>query len=287
MRSRNFLAHLDDWQKYETIPSKEIAKDKSRLDEYGLNKAKLRLTLLGKDAPPEILFGNDAAIEGKMYVRLADAKDVFLAAQSVRNDIAKKPEDFRDKKLTDLTTASVTRVLLKTAAGEMELEKKTDHWEITKPLRARGDDQKIGDLISQVTTAHIQQFVAEDRGDLHPYGLVEPRGAITLFSEDDKQGQTLQVGGIPEKEKEQVYVRFAARHAVYLAEKDRRDSWHEAFRSARSPSASPRHKSSRPHHDRRRREKAKRCSRGRMKIGRSRAETTSRPMRARSIVCSI
>lgn len=215
----NFLANLESWQKYDTIPAKEIAKDKSRLDEFGLSKAKLRLKLLGKDMPSEIVFGSDAAFEGKLYVRLEDTNDVFLAGQSVRNDISKKPEEFRDKKLTDLTTAQVTRTLLKTAAGEMELEKKADHWEIVKPLRARGDDQKIGDLLAQITTARIQQFVAEDRGDLHPYGLAEPRGSITLFAADDKQGQMLQIGGVPEKAKDQVYVRFAARNAVYTLPK--------------------------------------------------------------------
>ena len=215
----NLLADLEGWQKFDTIPAQEIEKDKGRLDEFGLSKAKLRLKLLGKEMPPEIVFGGDAAFEGKMYVRLEDTSAVFLAGQTVRTDISKKPEDFRDKKLTDLTTAQVTRVLLKTAAGEMELEKKADHWEIVKPLRARGDDQKIGDLIAQVTTASIQQFVAEDRGDLHPYGLAEPRGSITLFTAEDKAGQMLQIGGIPEKEKDQVYVRFAARNAVYTLPK--------------------------------------------------------------------
>jgi hypothetical protein len=215
----NLLADLDGWQKFDSIPAQEIAKDNSRLDEYGLSKGKLKLKLLGKAAPPEITFGNDAALQGKMYVRVGDGSDVIIAAQSVRNDIAKKPEEFRDKKLTDLTTAQVTRMLLKTTAGEMELEKKSDHWEIIKPLRARGDDQKINDLLAQVTTAQIQQFIAEDRGDLRPYGLAEPRGSIALFSADDKTGQTLQIGGVPEKEKEQVYVRFTARNAVYTLPK--------------------------------------------------------------------
>jgi Domain of unknown function (DUF4340) len=226
----NFLADLEGWQKYDTIPAAEIQKNKNRLDEFGLSKAKLRLKLLGKDMPAEIVFGGDAAFEGRMYVRLEDTDDVFLAGQSLRSDISKKPEEFRDKKLTDLTTAQVTRALLKTPAGEMELQKQADHWEIVKPLRARGDDQKIGDLLAQITTARIQQFVAEDRGDLHPYGLAEPRGSITLFAADDKsagrtdsssgeKGQMLQIGGVPEKEKDQVYVRFAARNAVYTLSK--------------------------------------------------------------------
>ncbi len=208
--------------------------------------------------------------------------DVFLAAQSVRNDIAKKPEEFRDKKLTDLTTAQMTRALLKTAAGEMELEKKADHWEIVKPLRARGDDQKIGDLLAQVTTARIEQFVAEDRGDLQPYGLTEPRGSITLFPADDKQGQMLQIGGVPEKAKDQVYVRFAARNAVYtLPKKIEEILGAEAIRFARSASRPARPEHSRPHHDRRAPRKEKPCSRARTKAGRSRTGTISRPTRAK------
>jgi len=219
---QNLINDLDGWQRFDSIPANEIAKNKAVLDEYGLSKGKLKLKLLGKDAPPEITFGNDAALQGKMYVRAGDDGDVVIAAQSVRNDIAKKPEDFRDKKLTDLTTAQVMRALVKTAAGEMELEKKADHWEIVKPLRARGDDQKINDLLAQITTAQIQQFVAEDRGDLRPYGLAEPRGSVTLFAVDDKTGQTLQIGGpagAAEKDKDQVYVRFTARNAVYTLPK--------------------------------------------------------------------
>src|SRR4051794_9910917 len=218
----NLINDLDGWQKFDSIPASEISKNKNLLDEYGLSKGKLKLKLLGKEAPPEITFGNDAALQGKMYVRPGESGDVMIAAQSVRNDIAKKPEDFRDKKLTDLTTAQVVRALVKTAAGEMELEKKAEHWEIVKPLRARGDDQKIADLLAQITTAQIQQFVAEDRGDLRPYGLAEPRGSVTLFTADDKTGQSLQTGGLAgaaEKDKDQVYVRFTARNAVYALPK--------------------------------------------------------------------
>src|SRR5262249_13233868 len=131
----------------------------------------------------------------------------------------------------------VRRVVLKTPAGEMELEKKDTHWDILKPLRARADDQKVNDLLSQVTSARIGQFVADDRGDLRPYGLAEPRGSITLFDQEQKKdqkveigesikvfgredkGQTLQIGTVPEKEKDQVYVRFAPRGSVYTLPK--------------------------------------------------------------------
>ena len=233
----NLLSDLETWQKDGTIPAKDIDADKSKLNEYGLNRPKLKLKLIGSDRPPEILFGKDAALEGRMYVRFENSKETFLAKQSVKKDIDKKAEEFRDKKLTDVTTAQVRRIALKTPAGEMELEKKGDHWDIVKPLRARADDEKVGDLIAQVTTARIQQFVADDHGDLRPYGLAEPRGSITLFSQEgrkdqkveiadsikvfgqDDKGQMLQIGSVPEKEKDQVYVRFAPRGAVYTLPK--------------------------------------------------------------------
>ena len=209
------LFDLEDWKKDATISGKEIEADKSRMAEYGVAKAKLRLKLQGANAPPEILFGNNAALEGKTYVRLENSKDVFLAAQSIKNQISKKPEEFRDRKLTDTVATQVIRLSLKTAAGEMELQKQGDHWQIVKPLRARADDQKVNDLIAQITTSRIAQFVADDAGDLHPYGLTEPRGTVTIFTADDKQGQILQIGGVPEKEKDQIYVRFAPRKFIY------------------------------------------------------------------------
>jgi len=215
----DLLADLENWQKVETIPAKEVEADKNKLTEFGVNKPKLRLKLVGQGAPPEIFFGKDAALENRIYVRLENSKAVFVAAQSIKKEIDKKPEDFRDKKLTDLIMAEVQRVLLKTPAGEIEFQKQADHWQILKPLRARGDDQKVGDLIAQVTTARIQKFVADDKGDLRPYGLAEPRGSITLFGQNDKQGQTLQIGSEPDKDKDQTYIRFASRGFVYTVPK--------------------------------------------------------------------
>ena len=219
----NLLSDIEAWRKEGTVPAKEVTADKGRMTEFGLVQPKLRMQLTGPGAPAEIFFGKDTAFSGTMYVRLADSKDVFLAAQKVRTDISKKADEFRDRKLTDLTTAQVVRAVLKSSAGEIELTKKNDHWEITKPLQARGDDQKIGDLLAQVTNARVQEFVAEDKGDLHAYGLAEPRGSITIYGADDKEGRTLQIGAVAEKIKDAVYARYMPRSAIYALPKKTED----------------------------------------------------------------
>jgi len=226
----NLISDVQNWRKDGKISAKEVTADKGRMNEFGLVQPKLRLRLIGPNGPPEIFLGKDAAFEGKMYVRFADSKDVYIAAQTVRTDIAKKPDDFRDRRLTDLTTAQATRAVLKSAAGEIELAKRNEHWEIVKPLQARGDDQKIGDLLAQVTNTRVQEFVADDHGDLHAYGLSEPRGSITIYGADDKsanrtdssrgeEGRTLQIGAVAEKIKDAVYARYLPRNAVYALPK--------------------------------------------------------------------
>ena len=88
-----------------------------------------------------------------------------------------------------------------------------------KPLQARGDDQKIDDLLAKITNARIEDFVGDAAGDLHRYGLAEPRGSITIYGADDQQGETLQIGAEVEKKKEQVYGRFLPRNGVYALPK--------------------------------------------------------------------
>ncbi len=215
----NLISDIESWPKEGSIPAREVTAEKARMAEFGLVQPKLRLRLTGSGMPPEIFFGKDTAFEGQMYVRFAEAKEVYIASQTVRTDIAKKPDDFRDRKLTDLTTAQVTRAVLKSPAGEIELAKKNEHWEILKPLQARGDDQKIGDLLAQVTNARIQEFVADDTGDRHAYGLSEPRGSITVYGADDSKGLTLQLGAVAEKIKDAIYVRYLPRSAVYALPK--------------------------------------------------------------------
>src|SRR6266550_6098906 len=79
----NLLLDLENWQKDAAISAKEMEADKNKLADYGLASPKLRLKLLGPDTPPEIFFGKDAALEGKMYVRFGNSKETFLANQSV------------------------------------------------------------------------------------------------------------------------------------------------------------------------------------------------------------
>ncbi len=192
--------------------------DKEQLKEFGLTSSQTKLSFGGSGKPVELLFGKDAAVEGKIYVKLADEKKVFVIPTDLKKVVTKKVDDFREKRLTDLSNAQINKVSIKSAAGEIELEKKNDHWTMSKPLKARGDDAKIGDLISKATTARVDSFVA-DSANLAAYGLQEPSGSVSLFSEGSDKPVVLQIGASVKDEKDKTYAKLSTRDSVVVLPK--------------------------------------------------------------------
>jgi hypothetical protein len=191
---------------------------KELLSDFGLAKSDTRLTFSGGDKPVELLFGKDAAVEGKSYVRLEDSKVAHVISNDLKNQLTKKVDEFRDHKLTDILTTQVNKVAFKTPSGEIELEKKDQHWSLSKPFKARGNDQKVNDLISQAANAQVDSFVA-DASNPAAFGLQEPRGTVTFTSEGAKEPVVLQIGQALEKDKEKIYVKLSTRNAVMVVPK--------------------------------------------------------------------
>jgi hypothetical protein len=196
--------------------------NKDQLKEYGVSDSNTKVRLSGEGQKTvEVLLGKDAAVEGKVYARVDGSDTVYVIGNDLKTQLNKKPDDFRDRKLADITTQQINRVTVKTKDGEVELEKKNNHWSITKPLKARGDDSKINDLIASATSARIDQFIT-DSSNLANYGLTEPRATVDFYSEGTDKPVTLQIGGNgkEEKDKTKTYAKLSTRDTVVLVPKE-------------------------------------------------------------------
>lgn len=191
---------------------------KDMLKDFGLTSSDTRITFTGDTKPVELILGKDAAVEGKIYVRLEDSKTAHVIGNDLKNQISKKLDDFRDHKLTDVQTTQVNKVQFKTKAGEIELAKKDEHWSLEKPFKARGNDQKVGDLISKTASVQVDSFVA-DASNLASFGLQEPRGTVSLNKEGSKEPVVLQIGNDVEKQKDKIYAKVSTRDAVLVVPK--------------------------------------------------------------------
>lgn len=190
---------------------------KDQLKDYGLAEAQSKITMVVEGKPVHFLLGKDTAIENRIYAMVEGGKAVEVISNSLKNDISKKADDFRDRKLSDLSLGQIKKAVIKSAAGEIEVEKSSDHWALVRPMKARGDDSKIGDTISQALTARVESFVP-DATKLGEYGLEQPRGTVTLVVEGQAQPQVLSIGGHgkDEKEKDKVYAKLSSRDSIVL-----------------------------------------------------------------------
>jgi len=184
-----------------------------QMKEFGLTNSQLRVRVICPGGPPEILLGNDAAVDGKTYLGIDRSNTVYVVDSSIKAQLSKKADDLRDRRLTPLDGTLVDKFSIKTAAGLIEAEKLQGHWQLRKPINARGDDQKINDLIAQIVNTRIDTFVPGN-GNPVAYGLEEPALTVTLFTTGAQKPEVLDFGRAADKEK--VYARLESRNGIYL-----------------------------------------------------------------------
>jgi len=216
----SLLENLRHDSKITLSPTQGSAKANSekvaeQLKEYGLGESELSLKLvLENGGETELLFGKESAIEGKLYTRVNGQNTVYVIRDSLRTQITRKPDDFRDHKLTAIPPQSVQVLNVKTAEGELEMERKSGHWNITKPMRARGADSKINDLLASVLNANMSQFLPATPSP--EQGLSEPRATLSFKVEGEKDPVLLQIGApsTAEPGKETSFAKLSSRATV-------------------------------------------------------------------------
>ncbi len=194
------LTSLETTHKDDTISAGDVSKGK--LADFGLQTPHDKLQIISHDGKTtEYDFGNATAVDGKTYMKTADAGEVVVVGDEIKKLLQKPINDWRDHRVTNVAATDVNKFTVKNPAGEIELQRDGEHWKITKPLAARGDDGKINDLVSQVTNLTVSSFVADDKADAASYGLTEPRGTITLYTAREPKGIALMIGTPPAEPK--------------------------------------------------------------------------------------
>jgi len=207
------LTSVDTLQK-DTSVTPDAGKEDVR--DFGLVKPNVTLQLLGQDAPPQILFGKDTAIEGKEYIRLGNSNEVYVVANDLRTQVTKPADDFRSHQISDVAATQVTKANIKTTAGEIELRKNHDHWQINKPIKARGDDAKIGDLVAQTLNTKIDSFVPNDQAATANTALNDAQESVTFTADGVDKPLVLQVSKATEKDPQKVYAKLSTRDTVFV-----------------------------------------------------------------------
>jgi Domain of unknown function (DUF4340) len=188
-------------------------KKRQMLKDFGLNKSKLRLKLDGQRMPPELEFGQDSAVQGRGYVRLAGDDAVYVVADDLKNIISKTPEDFRDHRMTPFLTTLINRAIFQVSGGEIELAKEQDNWQLVRPIKARASNDAVVDILTKMNQTQIAKFVSEIKANPESYGLDSPADVLTLYGGDGRKFE-IEIGSAVPSDPQAVYAGLPERNTV-------------------------------------------------------------------------
>lgn len=188
-------------------------KRRQMLKDFGLNKSRLRLKLEGKQMPAEFQFGLETAVQGESYIRLADDDAVYIVSDDLKNIVFKKPEDFRDHRMTPFLTTVINRAIFRLGGGEIELAKEQDNWMLVRPIKGRASNDAVVDILTKMNKTQIAKFVSDNNTSPGSFGMDSPSNVVTLFGEDGKKIE-IDIGSRVSSNPELIYAGLPQRKSV-------------------------------------------------------------------------
>jgi hypothetical protein len=192
------------------ISGGELTDDKALAD-FGLRNPKRKIVFEG-GTTTTLSLGREGAGENRLYARVEGEPEVYLISDQILRQAFQPAAAFRDRRLTDLSPDQVDRLILRRPGGEIELVRDARGWQIVRPLHTAADDRKVTEFLRLLLALRIEEYLADDTGDLSPYGLVEGQNEITVFAEGSERPQTLRFGADRDGS---VLAQFTARDSVY------------------------------------------------------------------------
>ena len=178
-------------------------------------RGEIRLTLDG-GTEATLLLGEREKKEKGVYARRSGEEQVLVLKETFLKEIPKQVADLRDRTLLALDREKVDTIELETPKGRTVLSKAEDTWGIKEPEEASADQGMINDLLWDLTTTRVKEFVDDDAKTLKPYGLDAPPVTVRLLDPQGKPLSTLTLARASNDEG--AYVRVGDSQAVTLVE---------------------------------------------------------------------
>ena len=207
------LLHSLTQDQIQTFPDKPASLKMVGLDPP---RGEIRLTLDGGTEATLLLGEREKKEKGGVYARRSGEEQVLVLKETFLKEIPKQVADLRDRTLLALDREKVNTIELETPKGRTVLSKAEDTWGIKEPEEASADQGMINDLLWDLTTTRVKEFVDDDAKTLKPYGLDVPPVTVRLL---DPQGKLLSTLTLARASNEEgAYVRVGDSQAVTLVE---------------------------------------------------------------------
>jgi hypothetical protein len=138
------------------------------------------------------------AVEGTdgRYARFDERPGVAVLSAAMVRELTHAPLDFADRTLFAFDPVELIAIRRSGPAGELELVKKDEGWQVTKPAADRPDQPALEELAERLAGLRADKVAELNPGDLKTFGLDTPTVVtLVLKGKDGKQSEkVLRVG---------------------------------------------------------------------------------------------
>ncbi len=172
--------------------------DDAKPEDTGLDAPENAVTVtLRNGKEHKILIGLKKKDKDDTYVKLADNPQVFVLGKYNAGRINKRPIDFRDKAMCNLTSDEITEVSVTREKDSFVLSKtpgKTgdDAWKLTKPAGVTLDTSKVSGILSGLSDWKANRYA--DDNNLKAVGLDKPKTVVSAKSNVKGHGCLVKIG---------------------------------------------------------------------------------------------
>lgn len=192
---RSLLTGIGDFNPDTTIDNPSSLKD------FGLDPPQGKCVLKSKGGQTFTLLVGDKGLGGSnVYLKSADKNKVYLVGSFAADNLHKDINSYRDRSFFKTDSVLAQRIHIQRDGKIYEFEKdKGNIWNITRPIQAKADTNKIRDLLNSISSLRIEEFVTDHPSGLSAYGLSDPRIRIEVLNGDSPRSHTILIGKKKEK----------------------------------------------------------------------------------------
>ncbi len=167
------------------------------LTAYGLDPAVGQVTVTVNAVPVTVFFGDATAIERNRYVKVSGRSEIFVVPEALHEAVRQTPNRFRDTSLIRLETWLVDGLRIASPHSIVEVVRRGDQWELTRPLADRAEGEQVSALLERLAGMRIQRFVDDSPKveDVATFGFDRPEAEVTLVMREPAAERRLFFGG--------------------------------------------------------------------------------------------
>ena len=128
-----------------------------------------------------VRIGHQKPLSDLSYVQVEGDNNIYVALVDLSHLIPSSAQDLRNHDVVEAPLDEITHVAF-SGAGELELAKQDRLWQILRPVKARADQEKVANLLRNLTGLKADKFVSDNPtpAQLETFGLANPSVTITV-----------------------------------------------------------------------------------------------------------